>query len=145
MKSILTFGISCIILLFTSCKKESTSANKCYVSVANIAGFYKIKSVTKGGVDVTSVFLTSCQQGAQFELYADKTFVYNELVPTCTGSGFGNWSLDLTNNTLTINSTGNPIVITNAKISSWDCTTMVIKVTASGSEYTVTIEKTHDL
>lgn len=134
-----------MILLFASCKKESTSANKCYISVSNIAGFYKVKSVTKGGVDVTSVFLTSCQQGAQFEFYADKTFVYNELVPTCSGSGFGNWSLDLTKNTLTINTTGSPVEIIDASISSWDCTTMVIKATTSGSEYTITIEKTHDL
>jgi len=145
MKSILTIClISSATLFITSCKKESKTAVKCYVSISNIAGFYKIKSVTKGGSDAMSSLLTPCQIASQLELYAGKTFVYNTLDGGCAGTT-GSWSVDLDKNTITINSNASYVPMDNAKISSWDCKTLSVNISYEGSEYTMTFEKVRDL
>ena len=145
MKRILTFGISCIILLFTSCKKESTSANKCYLSISNIgnAYYYKITKITKGGstIDISSV-LNECQASARFELYKTGVVNYVEEKAGCNYGYSGTWSLDVTNKTVTFNINNSlPITIQDANVKGWDCTDLVLDVTYAGDSYTVTFTK----
>ena len=143
---ILASLVALISLTTVSCKKDNS--DKCYLSYTNIGdAYYKVSKVTKNGSDVTTTYLTPCQQTARYELYRGKTANFVPAVETsatCKIEGSGTWSLDVTKKTVSINittATSDPIIVKDASVVSWDCNSLVLSQMNGGSEYHLTFTK----
>ncbi|UEG50609.1 hypothetical protein LK994_03880 [Ferruginibacter lapsinanis] len=138
MKRIFLASLVIIItLMSSSCKKDKST--KCYISIKDITGFYRITKVMIGGADVTSTYMTPCRQSANLQLYNDKTAIYEETGASCTGTSGGTWDLNLTTNKISVATGGNIVNITDATVTSWDCSSLVVSGNYSGSDYQVTL------
>jgi hypothetical protein len=141
---ILSSLVVLISLTIVSCKKDSS--DKCYLSNTSITNnggaYFKVTKVTKSGSDITSTYLSTCQLGSNIELYKDYTANYDEIFSTCSGSGSGNWSLNITQRTVSLNITtpaSNPILIKDATVISWDCKSLVLSQQNGGNTYELTL------
>src|ERR1700754_3485352 len=90
MKKVL-FGLL-VLASLASCKKDDETIS-CDVSVAGIAGSYKITKATVKITsvpeqDVTSSLFNSCELAGVYQLKADKSVTYTE-TSACGGSGVG--------------------------------------------------------
>jgi hypothetical protein len=105
MKKISILALAAVTLL-ASCKKNK-DAESCEVSVAGLAGNYKISKVEVVSsiitTDVTATFLQSCERDDIYQLKADKTLVYQDGGVSCGGSATRNGTWDVVNGKLTIN------------------------------------------
>jgi hypothetical protein len=147
MKKVL-FGLL-MVATIASCKKDDETVS-CEVSVAGIAGSYK---VTKAVVaitgfpdsDVTTSLFDACERAGVYQFKADKTVVYTETGVGCSGSGVGTW--DVVSGNITVNfTTGNgsdfPYTSGPTKVSGWDCSTLTLsEVPTAGQTYKFTFTK----
>lgn len=114
------------VAAFASCKKSKDSVT-CEVSVAGIAGNYKITKVIAyfpsplPDQDITASYLTDCDKSGVYQLKSDKTITYTETA-SCSNDGTGTW--DVVSGKLTINSPGQ--AFTDLPVSGWDCGTLVV-------------------
>ena len=114
------------VAAFASCKKSKDSVT-CEVSVAGIAGNYKITKVIAyfpsplPDQDVTASILDDCDKSGVYQLKSDKTITYTETA-SCSNDGTGTW--DVVSGKLTINSPAQ--AFTDLPVSGWDCGTLVV-------------------
>lgn len=137
-----------VVASLASCKKDDEKIS-CDVSVAGIAGNYKITKATVKitsvpETEVTSSLFTSCELAGIYQLKADKTVVYTETA-ACGGSGAGTWDIVSGNITIT-NTSGNgtdfPLTSATTKVAGWDCTTLTLtEDPAAGQTYKYTLTK----
>jgi len=134
MKKIIVLAFGAVALL-SSCKKDSTS-NNCDKTMANLAGTYsivKLEASFAGGpfTDVTTSELELCQRDDKLILNANGTLSYSDTGTKCDpdGSDTGTWSVS-SGGKMTISGTGSTDV-SDADISSFDCTTLVLAGTQS--------------
>ncbi|MBK8610403.1 MAG: hypothetical protein IPL84_10815 [Chitinophagaceae bacterium] len=137
-----------VLLLATiaSCKKSDDEIS-CEVSVAGIAGSYRITKIVLTitalpDQDITTTLLDPCGLSGVFQLKADKSVVYTE-TPACGGDGTGTW--DVVSGNININHSGNGYDFPNAAASSaitgWDCSTLTLTESVGGGQsykYTLT-------
>jgi hypothetical protein len=146
MKKIL-FGLL-VVASIASCKKSSDTVS-CDVSVAGIAGSYKITKATVAisgfptETDITSSLFDACELAAVYQLKADKTVIYTETA-ACGGSGTGTW--DIVSGNIVMSTTGNgfdlPSTAATTKVAGWDCKTLTLsEVPVSGQTYRYTFTK----
>jgi len=148
MKKILITS-SVFILFLCSCKKDNnTPKPACSKTVADIAGTYSIVKVEAGptepSIDITNTELKPCQRDDKIGLKADGTASYQDVGTVCSpdGAASGTWLLGA-DNKVTVNV--GSIVIGNAEIVTFDCTTLVLLYngTVSGIplKFRITIKK----
>ena len=148
MKKVL-FGLL-MVATIASCKKNDETVS-CDVSVAGIAGSYKITkaSVAISGfpteTDLTTTLFDACELGGVYQFKADKTVVYTETGGACSSSGAGTWDIVSGNITVVFNTGGGfelPNTATSTKVAGWDCTTLTLtEVPAAGQTYKYTFTK----
>ena len=120
--------LSAIVLssVLMSCKKDDP-APACEKTVAGIAANYKITKVeivsSTGNSDITSTYLDACKKDGLYQLKNNNTLTYTEAGSSCTDSGTGSWNVVA--DKITIIASGG-LGFTNAPITGWDCTTLVI-------------------
>ena len=146
MKKIL-FGLL-MVATIASCKKSNETIS-CDVSVAGIAGSYKITKATVSisglpETDITTTLFDACELNGVYQLKADKTVVYTEIGIACSGSGTGTW--DIVSGNIVMSSTGGGIDFPNTapstKVAGWDCTTLTLsEVPVAGQTYKYTFTK----
>lgn len=137
MLSVLVLAVS-----FVSCQKEESTPNGCSVSMASIAGTYKItsikyKSASSAPEQDYLAMMDPCEKDDLIVVKANGSADYQDAGIVCSpeGSYTGTWSLS--GNTMTID--GAP-----AAIQSFDCKKLVLTATGAfvpGDIYTVTYEK----
>jgi hypothetical protein len=145
MKKIL-FGLL-MVATIASCKKSDKIS--CDVSVAGIAGSYKITKATVTinplpEQDLTTTLFDACELNAVYQLKADKTVVYTENGLTCSGSGTGTWDIVSGNIVLSISGGGIdfPNTAPTTAVSGWDCTNLTLsEVPVAGQTYKYTFTK----
>ena len=141
----LVLGLA-VIAAFASCKKSDTPANNCTASTSTIAGTYKISAI-KYKADAASTEqdlfsnLPDCQKDDTYQLNADGTVVFADAGVSCglpPSPGLPtNWTLE-SNNTII------KMAEFSLKISSFDCTTLVVTESdtfAAGDTKTTTYVK----
>lgn len=147
MKKIL-FGLL-MVATIASCKKSDETIS-CDVSVAGIAGSYKITkaSLALTGLpetDLTTTLFDACELNAIYQLKADKTVIYTENGLTCGANGTGTWDIVSGNIIMTFVSGGGfdlPNSAPTTKVAGWDCTTLTLtEVPAAGQTYKYTFTK----
>jgi hypothetical protein len=147
MKKVL-FGLL-MVATIASCKKNKDTIS-CDVSVAGIAGSYKITkaSVAISGfpteTDLTSTLFDVCDLGGVYQLKADKTVVYTEAGGACTANGTGTWDIVSGNIVMSVSGGGFDLPSTAAttKVAGWDCTTLTLtEVPTAGQTYKYTFTK----
>ncbi|MEP7319161.1 MAG: lipocalin family protein [Panacibacter sp.] len=128
-----------IFLLFAStvffgCSKNDDGGDTTPVTMASLAGNYKITAVTTGGVDILSTYLLPCQQDDLYTLNADGTYVITDAGTACTPTSATSSTWTLSGTQITINGQVFTLVkFDGAKI---EATT---SVTQSGITVTVTV------
>jgi Lipocalin-like domain len=138
-----------MLATIVSCKKDDETIS-CEVSVAGIAGSYKITKavVSVSGVpdlDVTTTLFDACELAAVYQFKADKTVVYTENGISCSGNGTGAWDIASGNITVSF-TTGNgtefPNVASLTNVSGWNCNTLTLtEEPAPGQSYKYTFTK----
>lgn len=122
---------SVFLLILSSCKKENSGNNPtCNKTVADIAGTYSLVKV-EGGLaepllDVTSTEVKPCQLDNKIILNANGTTNYSDIGVLCSppeNNAAGTWSISPEGK---ITVSAGTVVVTNADIISYDCTTLVI-------------------
>ena len=149
MKTPLLITVVFLCLLF-SCKKDTTTNNTCAKTVANIAGTYspvknEISMMNASFADITSQW-QPCERDDKLILNANGIYTYQDLGISCTPSGnsSGTWSISSPDGKFTINDTGSAQDITNADITSFDCSTLVLTgdvSTGTGTRFRLTLKK----
>lgn len=142
MKKVL-FGFL-ILASFAACKKKSDDVT-CEVSVAGIAGSYKITNITAyfpsplPDQDVTSSILSACELSGVYQLKTDSTLTYTESGAGCSSTGTGTWNV--VNGKLTISSPGYAD-FSNLSVTGWDCGTLTVtEELGSGAGYRTSFTK----
>lgn len=128
MRHVKPILFSCALLLlsgiFSSCKKEKTEPDEdeeCEISVASIAGKYKLAAAVyqeaAGDRDVLHDIYEDCELDDTNELKADKTFVYTDAGTKCSpdGSTSGTWDINTGSRILVLNSGMSTIISFNCK------------------------------
>jgi hypothetical protein len=136
--SILALGV---VALMASCKKSDSNPS-CEVSVAGIAGNYKISKVelVAAGIssDITSQSLDACQRDDIYQLKSDKTVVYQDAGTTCGSAGTGTWNV--VNGKLTISHTGTGNEIDGASVTN-NCSSLIADESAGSGTIRTTFVK----
>lgn len=107
---LLTGTLLFAVLLLSSCKKEKEDMEEedCELTVATIAGKYKLVAakLLEGTTerDVLHEIYEDCELDDINELKADKTFVYSDAGTACDPSGSTSGSWSLSGRTLVLNS-----------------------------------------
>ena len=148
MKTPLLITVVCLCLL-SSCKKDAATSNTCAKTVANIAGTYspvknEISMMNAPFMDITSQW-QACERDDKVTLNANLTYAYQDLGTSCTPSGksMGTWRISA-DGKFTINDNGSAENITNADITSFDCSTLVLTGDVSagtGTRFRLTLKK----
>ena len=143
---IVIFVILCLLL---SCKKNAATSNNCTKTVANIAGTYspvknEISMMNAPFVDITNQW-QDCERDDKVILNANGNYTYQDLGISCapSGNGSGTWGISA-DGKFTINDTGSVVDISNADITSFDCSTLVITgdiATGTGTRFRITLKK----
>jgi hypothetical protein len=141
MKKISILALSAVVLL-ASCKKDKDAAN-CEVSVAGIAGSYKISKVEAiiigTSQDITSTSVEACKRDDVYVLKADKTVSYQDAGTVCSLNGTGTGTWDIVNGKLTLNANGTDF--DGAAVSN-NCSGIVVEETVgNGSSLRTTFAK----
>jgi hypothetical protein len=128
---LLTFFITGLI----SCKKESGDDDEeCEISVASIAGKYKLVSCRyiSGGAETDAIrdLYEACELDDVNELRADKTFTYTDGGVVCSPSGTTSGTWNVSGQTLILNS-GFSV------IESFNCSQLVVTFEDENSRKTV--------
>src|SRR3954451_993045 len=78
-----------------SCNKNDDNNNPPAITMQNLAGDYKITSVTVNGMDILSAYVTPCRQDDIYTLKADSTYTITDAGTVCspTSDTTGTWSL----------------------------------------------------
>ncbi len=113
---------------FSSCKKNSED-NDCEISVASVAGTYKLISCkyVNGSTETDALndLYDACELDDTNELRADKVFIYTDAGVVCSPSGSETGTWDISGLTLTLNSG-------LATIESFNCTDLVVSFIFGG-------------
>lgn len=129
-----------VTVAFASCKKSSDEATTCGVTVAAVAGNYKITKITISSLgvnqDITDDVLSTCQKNAVINLKSDKTATYTESGTGCSGTDSGTW--DITSGT--ISGSVGTIDFAGAAIAN-NCTNIVITETLLSGTQTYTLTR----
>ena len=142
LKKIIIPGL--LLLTFSACKKD----NSCDKTVASIAGTYSLVKleVGSGGVfsDITGL-LETCQLDDKLSLNANGTSSYMDLGTVCLPAGdeSGTWDITAAGK-MTINTGGGTVDVTDADITSFDCSTLVLTgfdLSSPGDQFRLTIRK----
>ena len=138
------------LCLLSSCKKDAATSNTCAKTVANIAGTYspiknEISMMNAPFADITSQW-QPCERDDKLILNANGIYTYQDLGISCTPSGnsSGTWSISSADGKFTINDTGSAQEITNADITSFDCSTLILTGDVSagtGARFRLTLKK----
>ncbi len=132
-----------LVALMASCKK-SDSNKSCEVSVAAIAGNYKvtkIETVVAGTAsDVTTTFLDPCERDDIYQLKTDKTVVYQDAGTVCSPSGAGTGTWDVVSGKLTISHSGSGPDVAAATVSN-NCSSIVAEESFGGGSLRVTMTR----
>lgn len=122
MRTTILITLVAFICISGNCKKDNTTP--CVISVATVAGTYKITSIRykpSGSATETEIIntLATCQRDDVSVLNANGTFAYQDAGLACTPSGnfAGDWVLTGTT-AIDIEGRAGPI-------QSFDCTTLV--------------------
>lgn len=143
------FVLPMIITTFlASCSKEKSASTLCDKSVSNIAGTYTpIKfEASNGGIffNITNTVLDSCQFDDKIILNSDGTSVYLDAGVACTPNGNtnGTWSIS-SDGKMTLDAGTSDV--SNAEITSFDCTTLVLTATevfaGTPTQFRITMKK----
>jgi hypothetical protein len=130
--------LSCVLLpFFFSCKKSSSSGDStCTLSVAAIAGTYKLTSLRykpNGGTESEAIgALNTCQLDDLLIFNANGTYTYQDAGISCSPNGTypGDWTLS--GNTLTMEAI-------SSTVQSFSCTTLTyytLNIPNPGDRYT---------
>ena len=146
MKKVI-FSVIILTSIFVACKKDDPAAPVCNKTMAQVAANYKISKVQlsltgSGTNDITSTYLSDdCLKNGVFQLKAtDSTLLYIQTpTATCTGSGSGYWLIR--NDSLYITHSGSSTTEIEGKITSWDCTNLVIDENFGAGSYIFTLTK----
>jgi len=142
IKKLLVPGL--LMLLFSSCKKESANCDKNVASLSGTYSFVKIEIGTAGTfIDITSE-LEACELDDKLVLNANGTSSYLDQGTACSPAGneTGTWSVSSTGK-MTINN-GSSVELTDADITSFDCSTLVLtgfESSSPGDQFRLTIKK----
>jgi hypothetical protein len=140
MKKVVLFFSLCAILVtsLVSCKKQTEDDGDCDITVATVAGKYKLISCkyVNGAVETDAIndLYDACELDDINELKADKTFVYSDLGTICSPSGSETGTWDISGMTLILNS-GFSV------IESFNCKDLVVTFTYSGATIRETYRK----
>ncbi len=126
MKKIILLAFTATAL-FSACKKKNDTPKTCDVTVARIAGNYKITRIellvngTPSGTDVLANYLDPCERDDIYQLKADKTLIYQDAGTLCspTSAGTGTW--DITGGKLRMVNSGAGIDINSGTVNNY-CT-----------------------
>jgi lipocalin-like protein len=136
MKAIIIFP-AILLLILSSCKKDKDTDTNCDKTVAGIAGIYSVQKLELGVggtfIDITSQ-LDACEIDDKINLKADGTTLYQDLGTACSPSGnsSGTWSIS-SSGKMSIHDNGGSGDIDTADITSFDCSTLVLTGSNSGS------------
>ena len=138
---ILTFGA---IAIFSSCKKKDDTPATCEVSVAGIAGNYKltkIEAVAAGSAtDVTSSLIDPCERDDIFQFNSNKSLTYQDAGTACSPSSSGSGTWDVTGGKLVVTHSGNGPDIVSGSVTN-NCTNMVVDDSFGGATFRYTFTK----
>lgn len=138
-KTVLFFCFATLLATsFLSCKKSSDDDDECEISVASIAGKYKLISskYVNGSTETDAIndLYDPCELDDTNELKADKTFVYTDAGTVCSPSGSTSGTWDISGMTLILNS-GFSV------IESFNCKDLVVTFTDGGQTIRETYRK----
>ena len=121
--------VTLFVFNFSSCKKSSGDDEDCEITIANLAGTYKLISAkyVNGSTETDALhdLYDDCELDDTNELKADKTFVYTDAGTVCSPSGSESGTWDISGMTLILNS-GFSV------IESFDCHDMVVTYDLGG-------------
>jgi hypothetical protein len=125
---------------FASCKKSSDEATTCGVTVAAVAGNYKITKIMISSLgvnqDITNDVLTDCEKNAVINLKSDKTATYTESGTGCSATDSGTWDI----NSGTISGSVGTLDFAGASIAN-NCTNIVITESLLSGTQTYTLTR----
>ena len=136
------FFLSALVLTaaLISCKKSSDEATTCGVTVAAVAGNYKITKIMISSLgvnqDITNDVLSDCEKNAVINLKSDKTATYTESGTGCTGTDSGTWDI----NSGTISGSVGTLDFAGASIAN-NCTNIVITESLLSGTQTYTLTR----
>jgi Lipocalin-like domain len=143
MKKILILALGAIAI-FSSCKKKKDTPATCEVSVAGIAGNYKltkIETVAAGiATDVTNSLLDPCEKDDVYQFNSNKSFTYQDAGTACSPSSVGTGSWDVTGGKLVLAHSGNGPDITSGSVTN-NCTSMIVDDSFGGATLRYTFTK----
>lgn len=138
-KTILFFSLLTILATsFNSCKKQGEEDEECDVTMAAVAGKYKLISskYVNGTVETNAIndLYEACELDDINELKADGTFIYSDLGTVCSPSGTESGTWSISGMTLMLNA-GFSV------IESFNCKNLVVSFTFGGQTVRETYQK----
>lgn len=128
MKKILILALSAAAI-FSSCKKKKDTPATCEVTIAGIAGNYKltkIEAVAAGvATDVTNTYLDPCEKDDIYQFNTNKSFTYQDAGTACAPSSAGTGTWDVTGGKLVLTHSGNGPDIVSGTVKN-NCTNIVV-------------------
>lgn len=133
MKKLLCL-LSLAVLLTTSCKKDKKES--CPVTVAAVAGSYKLVAFSVNGVDALDLTFQACKKDDIVTLKTDGTYDYMDAGVSCDPSGSTSGTWTLSGNTFTIDYFPFPLTV-----ESFDCTNLKGNTVYSGNSISATFRR----